>query len=89
MKSIQKHDKWTPLDLNLRDGSWYEARCAVIDWRGKAHLLNLVRPVTFWRRVRTWFGLHDPDDMIVNSECRRMVLIDRLLGDARRLPKLK
>lgn len=42
-------------------GLYYSSEFIVSDWRGRVHLLNLVRRATFLRRLKHWLSFPDRD----------------------------
>ena len=49
------------------NGSWHDANHFTVDIRGKVHLFNRVRPITWRRRFKAWLGFVESDTMICTN----------------------
>lgn len=57
-----KMERVTPLDIKGL-AFWFDASNAGHDMFGRVYMLNLVRPLTLWRRFRARIGWHEKDSM--------------------------
>ena len=44
--------------------AFYTCRTVLRDIRGRIFLLNVCRPITRWRRFRSWLGWHEADTIV-------------------------
>lgn len=54
---------WPPPKLKCPSLEYRADTCCGHDWLGRVFVLNLVRPVTLWRKVRARLGLHERDTL--------------------------